>query len=129
DYNLNYFEYYAQGGQWDTMTRLGAELGSGGFYGFRFNPADDQTIDYFLIALSRGNTTDGEKGKGPTYFDNVYIDTAGQNLTMPGGGSTWAGYSVNEAGWADTGSFMGAVYVGTSDLGGWVYPQGLADWI
>lgn len=125
-YNLNAYDIYVQGGQWADQTLLGT-----GFYGFRSNPGEGQTVDQFLFALSAGSIA-SPKGRDFTYADNIAIDLAGENLTNPpgtgGGGETWAAWSDSTVdGWVDTGSFLGVIYFGTND--GWIYVQSLSKWI
>jgi hypothetical protein len=112
DFNLNYYESYIQGGQWTEQTQLDTGDLSGIWF-FRFDPAETSVVDNFLVALSRGNSVQGEKSLDPIYFDNVAIDATGANLTAPPieGGATWAGYSVSPEGWVDTGDWMGMLYV------------------
>lgn len=126
DYNLNFYEAYVQGGQWTEQTRLDTEDGSG-IWLFRVNPGD-VPINNFQVSLSRGNSDDGEKGIDPTYFDNIALDTTGQNLSEPPveGGPTWAGYPVTEDGDANTGDWMGWVHVGFEP---WILSYNLDQWM
>jgi len=139
DYNLNFYEAYIQGGQWTEQTKVDTEDNSGVWL-FRVNPAPENTVDKFMVALSRGNSVDGAKGLDPTYFDNIaYYD--GMELSTPpvGGGETWYGYAVDANGWANTGSWMSWVnvtfdpyiwnlaldkYVIITDGSGWVFVPG-----
>jgi hypothetical protein len=129
DYNLNFYEAYVQGGQWTEQTKLDTEDGTG-IWLFRVNPAPEDTVDKFMIALSRGNTVDGEKGIDPTYFDNLaYAD--GMDLSTPsvGGGpvgDTWAGFDVTADGDAFTGDWLGWVNV-TFDP--WIFSYSLNQWM
>ena len=43
----------------------------------------DNLINFFL-QTSAGNTVDGVKGADPAYFDDIFIDTGGINLSSPG---------------------------------------------
>ena len=73
---------------------------------------------------------------GPQYYDAMYIDLTGENLVTPsdlgsihGGGpaiTTWAGYSVDENGWVDTGSWMGHVNVTHGD---WLYVYAIESFV
>lgn len=128
DYNLNYYEAYVQGGQWANQTKMNTEDGSG-IWLFRANPAPETVVNNFQVSLSRGNTAQGEKGIDPTYFDNFAYDLSGQNLSMPPVGGeqvTWMGYSVNAAGDADTGAWLGWVNVNHAP---WVYNYTLGQWM
>ena len=91
DYFFNSYQAYVQGGQWPTQTQIPSS--SGPDWLFRVNPDDTNVVDQFLIALSRGNTVQGEKGLDPTYFDNLAVDPTGENLTTPliGGGAMGPG--------------------------------------
>jgi len=115
DYSLDFWECYIQGGQWTEQTRLDTDDMTG-IWLFRTNPAPEGTVQWFQVSLSRGNSspTGGEKGIDPTYFDNVAIDTTGQNLTKPpvgDGPTTWAGYTVDSNGNANTMGWLGIVNV------------------
>ena len=46
-----------------------------------------------------------------------------------GGANTWAGYPVDENGWADTGSYAGFLNVGTGSFSGWAYSYSLQNWV
>jgi len=111
DYFFNSYQAYVEGGQWTTQTQIPSS--SGNDWGFRVNPDDTNMVNHFLIALSRGNTVDGEKGVDPTYFDNIAYDTTGLNLTTPAVGATGPGAlsafpAVGDD--VNTGSWMGWVY-------------------
>jgi hypothetical protein len=54
------------------------------------------------------------------YIDNIKI-TQGVDPS-----STWAGYDIDQNGWADTGSWLGWVYV---QMAPWVYSDSLGSWI
>lgn len=123
DYELNFVDFYVQGGQWSKQTLI-HELAE-----FRVNPGPDDTADDLLIGLSRGNIGDGEKGIDYMYFDNIAIDTSGTNLDpVDDGGSTemWADWEVVQGGWVETGSFMGWLYVGHDP---YIYSLGLEKYI
>lgn len=129
DYTLNFWECYVQGGQWTEQTRLNT-VDETGIYLFRTNPAVDGIVKYAQISLSRGNAS-AEKGIDPTYFDNLAIDTSGQNLTKPatgGGFGKWGPWDVvDAAGNVDTGSWMGWVntafkpYIWSYSLSSYMY--------
>ncbi|NDV62270.1 hypothetical protein G0Q06_07410 [Puniceicoccales bacterium CK1056] len=114
DFNLNFYETYIQGGQWTERTKLDAGDMSGIWF-FRFNPGETSVVNHMLVALSRGNSVQGEKSLDPVYFDNVAVDVTGENLTAPdfggGSGNTWAGYAVSPEGWVNTGAWLGLIYV------------------
>lgn len=128
DFNLNFYETYIQGGQWTEQTRINTADQSG-IWLFRVNPAPENIVQYFLVALSRGNSVAGEKGIDPTYFDNISYDATGQNLTTPpvgGGGETWAGFPVLPSGDVNTGDWMGWVNVVSKP---WVLSYSLDQWM
>jgi hypothetical protein len=58
-------------------------------------------------------------------LDNLYIDYTGVNLDGAPASETWAGYTIREDGWADTGTFLGWV----SPLGDWLFVQSLGAYI
>ncbi|MEX0330323.1 MAG: hypothetical protein AB3N64_02765 [Puniceicoccaceae bacterium] len=135
DFFFNEVQMYVKGGQWTERTML---LGTDGneFLGFRKVPGFEvdgttpQTVDYFLIALSRGNLA-AEKGQDPTYFDNIYVDTTGVNATSPvgdgGGFGMWGPWEIiDEAGNVDTGAWMGFVNVAADP---WIYSYSLDQWL
>lgn len=77
----------------------------------------------------------GEAGSGPQYYNSMYLDYTGENLTRPEGlGSifaedteeTWAGFVVGTDGYADTGSLLGQVYVVHQP---WIYSAKLGQWL
>lgn len=121
DFVYNYFEIYIQGGAWTDQTGIDASVELGNSWSFRVNPDDGVNVHNFLVALSRGNSVAGEKGKDPFYFDNFYYDATGANLTLPPiegevyGPGIFGSYVVvsDEGGnrWVDTGSWMGWVNV------------------
>lgn len=128
DYNLNYFEGYIQGGQWATQTKIPSSTDD--IWLFRVNPSAEQMAQYFLVALSRGNSVDGDKGIDVTYFDNVAIDTTGQNLSAFDGGSTkgpgiFGNYDLVDGVWVNTGGYMKWVHVGAYP---WVYLASIEGW-
>jgi hypothetical protein len=126
DFTINFYEAYIQGGQWTEQTRLGTAA-TEGFWGFRVNPAETDTAQYMLVALSRGNSVQGEKGIDPTYFDNVAIDSSGLNLTSPvGSAQSWAGFAVDGAGNVNTGGWMGFLNVSDSP---WIWSYSLSSWM
>ena len=120
DYTLNFMEVYIQGGQYTAQTNIG-------LVAFRVDPGPEQTVDYMAFGLSDGNSVDGAKGIDFFLFDNVAIDTAAQNLTMPTSGATWAGYPVDSLGYVDTGAWMGYINVNFApiiwsvSLNAWMY--------
>lgn len=129
DFNLNYYETYIQGGAWTTQTKLdGGD--TTGIWLFRVNPVDPQTVDKLLIALSRGNSVQGEKGLDPTYFDNVAIDTTGVNLNpaavVAKGPGIFGNYDLMNDTWVATDSFMGSVWVADYP---WVYLYRMRRWV
>ena len=124
DFNLNFYEAYIQGGQWASQTKINT-IDTSGIWLFRANPGADVVVQYFLVALSRGNAAE-EKGIDPTYFDNIAVDTTGQNLTTPvvANGNEWCGIT-KVGGDVDTGDFMGWIWVGDATGAGWVYSYSL----
>ena len=85
-----------------------------------------------------GNAGDNATTGAPTYFDNLFLDRTGENLTLPPrpggevitmGPGIFSDYVVND-GWVDTGEWMGWVTVDTypffyvHDLDGWAYAGG-----
>ena len=139
DYVLNDNKVYIQGGQWADQTELtSADLDE--YFGFRVTPSAEQTVDKFMVAVSRGNSVDGEKAQHPLYFDNIAVDVSGENLSMPsisGGEEPTKGpgymgnYDVVEGGdgqdWVDTGDWLGWVNIENYpvifilDLDSWAY--------
>lgn len=125
----NFYEAYIQGGQWTEQTRL-STAATEGLWFFRKNPGPTDTVDYFLVALSRGNSVQGEKGKDPTFFDNIYLDTSGQNLSSPvvatpKGPGVFSELDMVDGGWVDSGSFMGWVWTANYP---WVYVSAIGNW-
>jgi hypothetical protein len=112
DYNLNYYQAYIEGGEWTERTLISSTTED--IWLFRVNPGADTVVDKFLVALSAGNI-EAPKGLDVTYFDNIYVDTAGENLTDPVGGGTAMGpgifseFELTTDGWVSTGSWMGWV--------------------
>ncbi len=137
DYTLNYMEVFMQGGTGDYASQT-----SIGVAAFRVDPAAEQTVDYFAIGCSDGTLAE-PKGVDYFLFDNVAIDTTGQNLATPSIAEpvTWAGYTVDGNGNANTGDWLGIINVthapwvyswsmgaylyieeaNVTDGGGWVY--------
>lgn len=110
---------YIQGGQWATQTMVAVDGDS--VFSFRVEPSAEQTVDKFLVAVSRGNSIDGEKAIDPLYFDSIAVDTSGSNLTMPPVGTGpemgpgfFGNYEVVEVdgfGWVNTGNWLGWVMI------------------
>jgi len=127
DYYLGYYETYVQGGIWTSPTKMPSSTTA---WLFRVDPISTQTVDKFLIALTRGNTT-SEKGKDPSYFDNIAYDISGENITKPnfGGASKGPGalgnYDMTAAGDVDTGNWL--VWVNAAKYP-WVYLYSTAGW-
>lgn len=114
-------QLYLQGGSnFATQMGLDNDTNGGNFWLFRVTPETTQTVDSFLFGLSRGNSVDGEKGTGPTYIDNIYVDVTGENLTDPrsASGPTWAGFDLDANGWTINGTPIG--YVNAS-FAPWIY--------
>ena len=123
DYTLNFMTLYAQGGQYAEQTEVA--LGA-----FRVNPSEEQTVDYFTMGLSSGNSEDGAKGVDFMFFDNIAIDPTGVNLTEPQPtGETWYGYPVDGQGFVDTGTggwLNGFVNVAADP---WIYVYSMSKYI
>jgi len=58
---------------------------------------------------------------GTIYFENIEAYIVGES-----GGDTWAGYPVGADGWADTGAWMGYVYVTNKP---WIYVHNMSRYI
>lgn len=132
DFFFNEWVGYVKGGQWTERTKLmGTDdefLGFRKVPGFEVDGTTPQSVDYFLIALSRGNLA-AEKGQDPTYFDNIYVDTTGVNATSPveGGLGKWGPFDIyDEAGNVDTGSWMGFVNIGFDP---WIWSYSLNQYL
>ena len=73
------YDAYIQGGAFATQTSLGTSLQ------FRANTATDELggdpLDYFLMRQGGAVTAGGTAGA--FYVDDIYVDTAGQNLINP----------------------------------------------
>jgi hypothetical protein len=98
-------------------------------------------LDVFVITTSAGNNFQGAKGLDPTYFDDLYVNVDGIDLTSPAatveptkGPGVFGNYDVvlggdNQA-WVDTGTWMGWVNVENHpliyvlDLNLWAYAAG-----
>lgn len=121
DYTLNFVEFYIKGGQYTEQTNIG-------LVAFRVNPDVDQTVDYFTIGLSSGNSEDGAKGIDYMYFDNIAIDTGAQNLSDPPieAGEMWAGFPVLPSGDCNTGDWLGWLWVGNKP---YIYSYSLQQWL
>ena len=85
--------------------------------------AVDDSLQVVQLGFEITNSFDGTAmDSGTIYFENLEGYVAGD-----GSGTTWAGYSVDENGWADTGSWMGWVNVTNApwiivvNLGGYAY--------
>ena len=75
DHFTNTFTQYVKGGtDFATQTKV--------FEGAAYRNETVNNLDTMLFITSAGNT-DGAKGKDDTYFDDVYIDVDGENLTSP----------------------------------------------
>jgi len=121
DYTLNFMEVYIQGGQYTNQTNIG-------LVAFRNNPTEDQTVDKMAFGVSSG-TIAAPKGVDYMLFDNVAVNTSGQDLTDPTagtGGMKWAGYDVNGDGDCFTGDWLGWVNV---DFAPWIYSYSLQQWL
>lgn len=121
DYTLNFMEVFLQGGQYTDQTSVG-------LVAFRANPDVGQTVDYFTLGLSSGNSVDGAKGVDYMLYDTLAIDTTGENLSTPtpGPAALWAGFSVDANGWVNTGDWLGYVNV---DKAPWIYSDDLDNWM
>ncbi|MDP0498502.1 MAG: hypothetical protein Q7P63_00225 [Verrucomicrobiota bacterium JB022] len=102
---------------------------SDGYAGFRKVGGFDN-INNFRILSSAGRTTDVIKGIDPTYFDNLYVDTSGENLANPLGGTAmgpgiFGGFAL-EDGSVHTGQWMGPLWVEDYP---WVYSYNLSKWL
>lgn len=136
DYTLNYYQAYIQGGDWTAQAIIPSTTEN--VWLFRVNPDATTVVDKFLVALSAGNI-ESPKGLDVTYFDNVYVDTAGENLTDPtGGGATkgpgiFAEFDVVGDGWVSTAAWMGWVNITnypwcySNELNGYMYVNTTSD--
>lgn len=76
DVPSNTYDLWVQGGsQWVTPTRVAAGAG------FRAVGNDPQRL--FMARMTTGDLT-SPKAVDPTFFDDIYIDLAGENVTVPG---------------------------------------------
>ncbi len=80
----NTYDVWIKGGDWAVATQVAAGAD------FRSNSTDPQNV--FYVRMTTGNAT-SPKAIDSVIFDDVYVDTAGENITTPGtstGGETSA---------------------------------------
>jgi hypothetical protein len=93
-------------------------------------------VIYMWVTMSHPDTLD-EAHLDPILWDNFFIDTTGENLSYPSGGSlpAWHGYPLNAAGWANTGSWLGQLnaahdpYIWSQRLGKFIHVIDDSGWI
>jgi hypothetical protein len=112
------FELFIKGGPWAEQTQLLTPTG-GTEWVIRNNPTLDP-IRHFMM-LPTTDSPDIFPGNDYFFVDDLYVSVGAANLGSPVSTEIpmWNGYPVNADGWADTGSFMGLVYV-TNDPWIWV---------
>lgn len=107
-----------------VMRKLTYTLESGEQDSFLWRVGRDEPLLKVFLASANGASIG--YGLDDIYLlDNLYIDYSGENLDDGSSASEWAGFPLNESGWADTGSFLGMV----SPLGDWVYVDQLEAYI
>lgn len=113
---------WIQGGAFTEQTQVAD------FHYWRKNDSDGVGPMRSLVLRVGGNSSSATTTGAPTYFDNVYVDTASQNLeTPPVEGKDedmWGPYELVE-GWANTDSLMGWLY----PKGDYVYISGLEKYV
>ncbi len=129
------WDLYTQGGEFEEVTRVTTAVDTGYFWrNATFDP-----LRTFRLRL-QGETADRTPTGAPTYFDNLFLDRTGENLTLPPrpggevilrGPGVFFDYIVAD-GWVDTGDWMGWVTVDTypffyiNVLDSWGYSDGNA---
>jgi hypothetical protein len=126
------WDLYTQGGEFTEITKVTTAVEDGYIWRNQtFSPLN--LLRFYLIV---GNTLETQSTGLPTYYDNIYIDRNGVNLTSPVssvstpmGPGVFSDYELTE-GYVDTGDWMGYVYVAdypyvySIALGSWVYSGG-----
>lgn len=74
-FNNTFTQYLRGGADFPTQTMV--------YENAAYRNETFENLDTVLLITSAGNTVDGAKGKDPAYFDDLYIDLAGENLTSP----------------------------------------------
>jgi hypothetical protein len=110
------FDVYMRGGSEFPAQQLMAQAKN-----FR-NGTTDPLTKFMLIAYYGSEAA--PVGADPVAFDDIYV-AAGEVLSAPGEGNTWAGYDEATSGWYDTMGFLGWVY----PVGDWVYVLSLNKYI
>lgn len=128
DFTWNLF---VQGGEIEEITQVTTN------YDWRnlvFDP-----LETFRLRV-QGNTATASSTGAPTFFDNLFLDRTGQNLTLPPrtggevivmGPGIFSPYVVTD-GWVDTGDWMGWVtvdnypFVYIYDFDSWAYAAGIS---
>ncbi len=120
-FNLSY-SLYVKGGEFEEQTLAFQD------YIYRVQEFDDLLT--FMLIIHPGGL-DALNSAEPIYFDNIFIDYTGMNLSDPTEGmvipQTWAGFPLESDGvTVDTGDFLGVLHVGNTP---WVYSYDLESWL
>ena len=131
DHSNNTFDVYAEIPGYHTEPTLIYDDAN-----YRFDTFAPLEIIYLWVTMSHPDTLN-EAHLDPVMWDNFYIDSTGENLTYPAGNPnvTWNGSVVNGDGWANTGDWLGQVYVENQpfvwslDLEKYIYVADDSGWV
>lgn len=119
DQAANTFDLWVQGGdQWTEPTRVADDA--------QFRLQSNDPLKMFMARMTTGDLTT-PKATDPVYFDDIYVDLAGENVTVPGegGGNGGGGGGGNGTGRLINIATRGPVGTGADVMiGGFVIEEG-----